>query len=375
MDYGVWGVMLLVCLLSLGLYGYKQMRSGTGGATACSLDTIRINGKPVEFTATCYLDRITPFAVPLDAAATVVWDFKDGSKPERGPVVSHKFLQEGTYVVTATVNGGCVLKANVEVVYNPVLSGNQAKPVIEIYADPTHPVIGSTVKFYCVTDVPSVASYEWKILNTNEVKQDAVPSFEFQREENYTVQLMINGDPSSVRTEVIKVTAGVPQIPRTADNSGSGTGAPSAIGPLGNLVPPGANAANTRNDPPVNNGPGNNNPGPLKSDTPKVSPSKAPEVDPAAFKDLLQAVVDQNGKEPEDLYEYLDYKASTKVEMNESGSLIPLKEFCRTMREKKKNKRKIEALSFTRDDKKSIQTIRVKVAKGGGLWDKLNPFN
>lgn len=371
MDYRVWGAMLLVCLLSVGLYGYRQIRFSTKDDATCLADTIRVNGKTAEFVATCYLNRISPFEVPSEAAAIVEWDFKDGSKPEKGRVVSHKFTREGTYTVTAIVNGRCELKVDVEVVYNPFLSGDQAKPVIEIYADPMRPAAGSTVKFFCVTDFPSVSSYEWKILNTQEVKNDAVPSFTFQHEDQYSIQLTLNNDPSYVRTEVIKVTADVPQTQKTAENSVAGMGAPSDIGPLGKLVPPGGNGSNTHND----QGAGSNPNGSIKPDTPKLAPHKVPEVDPDAFKDLLQSVVDQNGKELDDLNEYLDYKASTMVEVNESGSLMPLKDFCKDMRNKKKNKRKIESLSFKIDDKKSIGTIRVKIPKSGGLWDRLNPFN
>lgn len=367
MDYRVWGAMLLVCFLSLGLYGYKQIRFNTINDQPCPRDTITVNGKRVEVVASCYLNRYLLFEVQSEATGTVEWDFGDGTNVEKGQIVSHGFMEEKTYSVKATVNGVCEFRVEVVVVQDPFLSGNQEKPVVEVFADPMRPTTGSTVNFYCVADMPVIASYQWKVLNTNEVQKNAVPAFTFNGEGKYTIQLVINDDPSTITTKVIEVTTEMPQTKGTSANSASGAGMPSDIGPLGNLVPPQSN-----------NGSANNNQGTIKPpvDTSKrASLPKAPEVDPGAFKDLLQNVVDQNGKELEDLYEYLDYKASTMVEVNENKSLIPLKDFCKNMRDKKKKKRKIESLSFKIDDKKSIQAIRVKVPQSGGFWDKLNPFN
>ena len=374
LDYGVWITMLLVCLFSLALYSYKQAALSASTAPGCFIDTMRVNGKTVEFGATCYLNRTALFEFPSQAAVTVKWDFQDGSKPEWGRIVSHRFLEEGTHTVKVIVNGTCEYKETVEAVYDPFLSGDEAKPVIEIYADPMRPTTGKAVKLYCVSDLPFINAYEWKVINTNEVKTDTVPGFTFYSEGNYSIRLKVNNDESSAVTMVIKVAADVPLIPQTAGNSGSGMGAPSDLGLLGKLVPPDGNGSNTRKDPPQNNGAANNA-GPLLSDTPKIALSKATKKDPTAFKDLLQAVVDENEKEPEDLYEYLDYKGSTMVKVDENGSLIQLKEFCKDMRKKKKNKRKIESVGFDLDDKNSIRTIKVKMARNGGFLNRLNPFN
>jgi PKD repeat protein len=378
MDYRVWGAMLLVCFLSLGLYGYKQISFNIINDQPCQPHTITVNSKKVEVVASCYLNRYSLFEVQSEAAATVEWNFRDGTNVEKGQIVSHKFMQEGTHRVTATINGGCEFDVEVEVVSDPFLSGNQEKPVVEVFADPMRPTTGSTVNFYCVADMPLIASYQWRVLNTNEVQKNAVPAFTFNGEGKYTIQLVINDDPSTITTKVIEVTTEMPQTKGTSANSTSGAGMPGDIGPLGNLVTAGGNPPNTNNNPLLNNGSANNSQGTIKppADTSKrASLPKALEVDPTSFKDLLQNVVDDNGKELEDLYEYLDYKASTMVEVNENRSLIPLKDFCKNMRDKKKNKRKIETLSFKIDDKKSIQAIRVKVPKSGGFWDKLNPFN
>jgi PKD repeat protein len=374
MDYRVWIAMLFVCFLSVGLYGYKRIGLTSNNGQPCTTDTITVNGKMVEVVAGCYLNRISLFEVQSEAAATVAWNFGDGTPVEKERIVSHKFIEEGTYRVTATVNGSCETDVLVQVSEDPLLSGAREKPVIEVYSEPRYPTPGDTVKFRCLTDLPTVTSYEWKVLETNEVKNDAEPTFTFTSARTYTIRLKLNDDPVTETTKPLEVSTKIPQVPAIPGNNSPVAGMPPVdAGSLGNLVPLGAAPSNTNNAPQPNNNSANNHVT-VGSDTSKVvAPPKAPEVDPNAFKDLLQNVVDQGGKEPEDLYQYLDYKGSTMVEVNESKSLTPLKEFCKSMREKKKKWRKIESLSFKKDDKKSIQVIQVKVSEKG-FWDKLNPF-
>ena len=370
MDYRVWITMLLVCFLSLGLYSYKQIRFNRLKNQPCSNDSITVNSKRVENVASCLLNRLTFFGIQSNSAATVEWDFGDGTDVQKGQAVSHKFIEEKTYSVTATVNGECKFKVDVEVVQDALLSIKQEKPSVQIVADPLHPKIGGIVKFYCVSDISFINSYEWKVIETKEVQLDSVPAFTFRDEKIYTIQLVLNDDPSTRTTRTIKAITEVPIGPETP-NSVAGGGM-SNIGPL--ITPP---VVPVNANPPSNKGAANNNQGTSKPDTANAAaPPKAPQVDPDAFKDLLQNVVNQEeGKELEDLYKYLDYKAFTRVEVNENKSSIPLNDFCKNMRDKKKKKRKIESLSFQIDDKKSIQVIRVKVPQSGGFWDLLNPFN
>src|SRR5206468_2679484 len=160
-------------------------------------------------------------------------------------------------------------------------------------------------------------SYEWEVLETNEVKSDAEPTFTFTDAKSYTIRLKLNGDLLTETTEPLEVNTKIPQVPVTPSNISPVPGMPPVdAGSPGNLVPLGAAPAN--NAPQPNNGSATNGQGTPKppADTSTgVSSPHAPEMDPNAFKDLLQNVVDQGGKEPEDLYQYLDYKGSTMVEM------------------------------------------------------------
>jgi PKD repeat protein len=374
-DYRVWAAMLSISLLSLGLYGYKQIRYDTIGDLSCPTDTIAVDGKKVEVVAGCYLNRYSTFAIQSDNAASVEWNFKDGTNSEKGQFVSHKFTQVGIYRVTATVNGRCTYTAEVEVVEDPFYLERLQRPVVEIYADPTRPTIGSSVKFYCVTDIPSITAYEWRVVNTDEVQMVAEPSFTFKNKGNYAVELVINNNPLKKWRTVIEVTNEILQTPQTGEGNVAGAGMPVDAGQLGKLITEEVTPPSSKDKQPNNNAVINNE-GTSKPDTSnRTSTPKAPLLDPNAFKELLQEVIDQEGKELEDLYEYLDYKSSTMVKVNENKGLIPIKDFCKDMRGKKKKKRKIEALSFKIDDKKSIQTIDVKISSGGGFWDSINPFN
>jgi PKD repeat protein len=375
MDYRVWATMLVISLLSLGLFGYRHViHSGSSRILGCTPDTISVNGTKIEVLASCYLDRYSPFAISSDGPANVEWDFGDDTESQKGQVVNHKFVKEGTYRIIATVNKRCIYEGEVEVIEDPFYSARRKKPVVEIFADPMRPTSGSSVKFYCVSDIPTITSYKWTVLNTNEIQNIPEPTFTFNNDGNYDVQLLINNNESNIWKTVIQVSSRPPQIPAGNTDVGLNGGSPVDVRNIGRLVTsevtPAANDDKPQNNNGINNERGN------KTDSIKnASVHKAPELDEAAFKDLLQNVVNQEGKELEDLYEYLDYKASTRVEVNKSSTLISLKEFCQNMRGKKKSRRKIEALSFKIDDKKSIQTIQVKIPPKEGFFERLNPFN
>src|SRR5687768_164708 len=124
MDYRVWAAMLLISVLGLGLFGYRHIRySASSGNLGCTSDTISVNGKKIEVVASCYLNRYSPFAILSDTTVNVEWNFNDGSEPQEGQVVNHKFIKEGIYRVTATVNERCIYEAEVEVIEDPFYSG------------------------------------------------------------------------------------------------------------------------------------------------------------------------------------------------------------------------------------------------------------
>jgi PKD repeat protein len=375
MDSRVWVTLLLVCMLSLAFYSYTEIKHDAPNAENCPTDSILINGQRISVLNTCYTNRYSSFEFPAGSRGRIEWDFGDETDVEKDPVVSHRFMLEGTYHVKATLNGNCNYDFLVEVVDNSIFSGNTVKPVIEVYADPMRPTVGSTVKFYCVADIPSITSYQWKVSGTNTVKKNDVPAYIFDNEGNYTIELVLNNDSSLTTRAVVVVAGKTTGYDEPAIAAGPG-GLPPDIGRLVNIDSPGERQSNNEDQPIT--GSSRNDQGPAKqgADSAKaVTPPGAPEIDPVAFQDLLQNVVNEDGKEVEDLYEYLDYKASTKVKVNENKSMQSIIEFCKNMRERRKKKRQITSVTFNRDDKKSIQIINVKISENESFFQRINPFN
>lgn len=361
MDYRVWLVMPAVWVLSLALLGYKYLNE-----TPCAPATINMDGKPSEGIAVRYVNQLIKFEIQTDSVTSVEWSFNDVK--EQGLVVYHKFTKEGKYNVVARVNGTCRYEQKVRVRSRDELD-NHEKGEFRIFPYPEKPKysVGDIIRFESEKINVLATSYEWKVLQTNETRTDADATFTFRHPGKYTIQLILNNDPSLVETRRIEVsgegtpTLGTPENP-FPPNGGA------AVGLNGPLVQPEENSGGTKGVADSTK----ETKGPTTATPPAAPPVK--KVDPEAFKELLQSVVNEE-KELEDLYEFLDYKASTMVEVNGNKSLIPLKDFCKNMRDKKKKKRKIESLSFKVDDKKSIQAIQVKVPESGGFWDWVNPFN
>lgn len=364
MDYRVWLAMLITCCSTIALFGYKHISNIK--VTPCVAATITVDGKPMENRAVCYLGRLTMFKIQAEGITKVEWDFKDGTDEVKGQIVTHEFANEGDYKIIATINGHC-LAAGIVTVKKPLRPGDGEKRIIRIFPEPTQPKVGSVVDFYVVSNVKA-DSYQWKLLGTDQIRQSDVARFQFNEPGNYTVQLIINNDPSTATTEAIEVFALTPEVPQGFEN-GVGTGVPGPVGPPPVLVDHGI---------PHSGGTATIGGTDSKKDTgtsnPAAPKTKPVDVDPNTFMGELQEVI-YGSKDIEDLYRYLDYKGSTMVKVNEETTLISLKEFCKKMKNEKRKRNKIETLGFKKDDKNSIQTLLVKVSKKEGLLDKLWPFN
>lgn len=362
MDYRVWLAMLVTCCSVMALFGYKRINDRN--RAPCTDATITVDGKSMEGKAVCYAGRLAIFKIQGEGLVKVAWKFNDGSHANGGQIVSHKFIEEGNYKVAVLVNGDCSYEREITVKKVPV-NGRTEKAFIEIFPEPAQPKEGSTVAFHAVANVPAHV-YEWKLGSTGEVQHGAVATFTLNEAGAYSVRLMINNDPSTITTKVIEVFSLTAQPPELND----GAPMPGAAAPPPVLVDQGKFNPAQPTAQPGNRG----NTTDTGGSKPPLQKPQPVEVDPDTFKGLLQDVLNEN-KEIQDLYEYLDYKGSTMVQVNGKQPLMALKDFCKNMKEKKKNKRKIETVSFKKDDKKSIQQIQVSVPESGGFWDKVNPFN
>lgn len=370
-DYRVWIAMALVWLFSLGLYGYKRVRLAYIKDVPCAVDTITVDNKTVDAKATCYINRPLLFKLQT-AAAGVKWTFGDGTDAVTGPVVSHTFTREDTYQVTATINGQCRYEEALTV-KNPLVVNPIEQPQVVIVPDIMEPKIGSTVRFYGKANI-AVQAYEWKVSGSDAVQRDAVAAFTFNAPGTYTVQLILNNDLATRKEFKIKVVADTPPPPEALSNGTSNGGTPNTARLPGALIQPGEDPfAAESNQLPAHNPADAKQRGNQQAADSSKQPPKPLEVDPTTFMNLLQDVLYEN-RDIQDLYEYLDYKGSTMVKVNEATSLVPLREFCKKMQNLKKKKRKIESVSFKKDDKNSIGTILVTVPDNEGFLKKLWPF-
>lgn len=354
MDYRVWLVMPALWLLSLALFGYKYINDNP-----CAAASISVDGKRTE-RASCYTNKLVRFSIQTEEPASVVWNFDDGTEERSGLEAYHEF-KEGTYTVVATVNENC--KYEQEVTVEPPAFISPEKKEIVIFEDPRNPKLGSTVTFKSVAINIPVDSYEWTLLNTGDVQNDAVATFTFNDPGNYIVQLIVNNDPRTKRIKEINIAEDTPSVAADPANETANTGSAVNAEALTNLITPGGNSEGpkTGNEMPSNT--------PKKDSVVKKDSDKAnvKDIDPETFKGLLQDVIDEN-KEIGELYPYLNYQGSTMVEVNGEKPLITLKDFCKSI----KNSKKIQSVSFKKDDKNGIW-IKVKVKRS--WFDRINFFD
>lgn len=368
LDYRVWLAMLTTCVLSLGLLGYKQIASNAVGKQTCASATIQVEGETAEGAIVCLPNRWIMFQIETDASATVEWNFGDGTPVAKGPIVSHKFTSESDYRIIVIVNKRCEYERKLTV-KNPV-SLKLPKPEVQIFADSLKVTTGGRINFYCVPNLTG-NSYQWKVVETNEVQNDSNATFVFHRPGNYTIQLTVNNDPSTIKTQKIVVTD-LPQaapVPTTnnANPNGVASSNPQTLTPLFN-----ANAPWNKNDQNTVGAKSATDANSTDSSKKASSKPKVTGTDPETFKALLQKVISQNGN-VEDLYEYLDLRGETKVHVSGKNDLMDLPMFCRVMQGKKNNT--IETLGFSRrKEDNSIQTIEVKIHERKSFFDKIMPF-
>src|SRR5262245_4458970 len=95
LDRGVWWVMLVVVVLSIGLAGYK-----ISGDKPCVNMMVAINGTIKGDNKTFYVGETVRFVALFAEGKKVVWDFGDQSNKEQGMRSTHTYKKEGVFPVT-----------------------------------------------------------------------------------------------------------------------------------------------------------------------------------------------------------------------------------------------------------------------------------
>lgn len=365
LDYKIWLVMAILCLLSLGVFGYKSIREDATGSKSCAnADIIMVDRKDSGILM-CNSKQFNSFSVAGIASSNITWNFGDGTPIEKGAVVSHAFTAAGGYTVTATINNACEIERLVMVKTSLVLPPEKLQ--IEIYPYPLNPKAGDSVTLYAVINKP-VTSYKWSIgSGVPDIQTTPEATFHAPLKGGYNVQLVINNEPTAVKLKTIKVAASAGTLADLGNGPppailGGGSSAPTEFPTTESL--PNLGGSTTGGAKP---------PAPVTTDKPaadtvKAAPAKPEpkEIHPDEFKGLLQEVLEEK-QSLEMLYPYLFYKESTRVEVNGKQPQITLANF---VKEYKKRKIKRLELQPEKDKPKMLQVIKVQL-KGTVLGIRL----
>ncbi|OLY94427.1 hypothetical protein SAMN05444008_10128 [Cnuella takakiae] len=343
LDRRVWLVMGVTLLLSMLLLGFKSL-----GKRNCAALQVTVDGKQETGVAVRKPKTMVQFSVNA-ASGQAIWNFDDGTGVLKGNRVIHQFVRDGNYRVVAYLPGGCTYEQFVSV-RNLSFLNQSASVEIDILEEPVKPKVGDLVHFYGITNVPA-KRYEWRLLESSDSAQyGTVAVFHFPNPGTYKVHLKLDNDPRKVRVKMVTIKADI------AAEAFPGAGN-SDMGGLPSIPAGSAGGENPFEKLEPANTPGVSVPsGGQEQAEGGKTPKKA--MDPGTFKDQLIEVI-AGAKELSELYPYLDYGESTKVQEEGKPMLVNIGPFCRDMMRRKGAQ--IEQVQFSLDDKRAIQIIKVKV--------------
>lgn len=204
LDHRVWRVMIIVIVLSGGLLGYKLMDK-----PEC---------KPVDFKiktfsgidSVYYTEEILSFTA-LSFAENIKWDFDDGSEPEQGTFVTHRYDKEGKYFIKVTVNSGCEIR-------HPITIKKAIKEETSLLIKGhDNTIAGVAEPFSCLK---TANNYEWSVLDHPEygIAKTPTVTYKFKQQDTYTIELILNNDHKKKYQKTIQVAAR-PEGPRGPKDS------------------------------------------------------------------------------------------------------------------------------------------------------------
>jgi len=354
LDRKVWLVMIVTCILCFGLFGYKMIN----GNEPCTPTTLSINAMPAEKEAVHYVDEPLTLKAPLAANKKIVWDFGDKTGSEEGFIVTHTYKKEGEFTITAIINGRCDNYARVNIKKHIEISQSLNNYGI------SEKIVGSSIinvgkeeKFYY--NGPA-GSYEWTVKNSSNFATQTSPaaSFNFSIPGPYTIQLVLNNDPSKKGYKEITVVD-----PAASANIKSGGSKSVPILIPANL-PPLPSPNDRQSDKQADKQP---------DKQPEKQPEKAPEKQPEVtaepvkkkvvfihdqiFQSLLEGVV-TGQKDVADFDPYLMYGGATKVRVNGGKVYKTFNQLCQEIKGKKVV---IQSVQLKRDENDKTVVMQIEV--------------
>jgi len=192
MDFKVWMAFILVSVLSLAFMGYKI-------ATDVKCNPVKIqaigklnatnDGKNIFFKS----EEIV-FSAQVENSKdsqTVVWDFGDKSSTKTGQSVAHVYATEGSYMVTATINGSCQESFAVRITDGTQGLHISTAPTVNPIVTPDVLNIGDENSF---SSTQGAKIYSWSVEELPQlgINTDASVKFIFQHPGTYTIKLVLD---------------------------------------------------------------------------------------------------------------------------------------------------------------------------------------
>ncbi len=290
MDYRVWLTLAISVVLTSAVLAFRI-------ATVQPCPTVHISVKGTtdhSMVYNFYTGELLTFGLEMTPAdpGNIEWDMGDGSPKLTGKTVSHKYQNEGYYMVTMTINGRCRQSLNIRVNQMAMKSFDSPPvasplPVSQIIDGKDYVTAGELAVYQ--TDEPASA-YEWIVENDERypIKSGPQAAYSFIDAGQYVIRLTLDNDPAKMYRKTVMVT-----VPSTKGTT------PDELPPLPLPAPRSA----------ADEGQADEVPGqkPVEKNF-EVIPDQI-------FKDNFQALIDGTGT-IEDITRYLCEGLQTKVRAN-----------------------------------------------------------
>lgn len=339
LDFKVWLSFIIVAILSLGFMGYKivtdvnclPVKIVAIGKLNATNNEKNLFFKNEEITFTTQIEK-------TKNNQKVVWNFGDNTNPQSGISVAHVYTAEGSYMVTATINGSCQESFAVRITDGTLGLHISNAPTINPIVTPDVLNIGDESNF---SSTQAAKIYSWSIQELPQLGTISDPNakFIFPATGTYTIKLVLDNIYNF--TKVI-------QVIDPAANLATAAPLPPAI--ISEVPPPPTPTQDLPEIKKVDEEPTPKKEETPKEETPPPKPKKSYDLLPLpAIQQMLEDVT-EGKKDVDDFSSQLCNGAGTKVVANDKPTT-----FAALCMELKKKKRKM--ILFKKE--KSIQSLKV----------------
>lgn len=192
LDHRVWRVMIVLFVLSIGLYSYTLIEK-----PKCTPVDFKI--KTIDNDSVYSTDEILSFS-SLRFEKNITWDFGDNSPHGTGTFVTHRFASEGKYFIKVTVNSDCQFIKPITV-RKAIVESISTREQID-----GHPstFVGASESY---TSLAKANTYEWSVENHPEygVLNGQSVTYKFMSSGDFTIQLTLDKDRFKIYRKSVTV--------------------------------------------------------------------------------------------------------------------------------------------------------------------------